>query len=88
MEQQPVYSEWKETHEIYYCPYCERNTANMMARFVTNRDGEKERQFRVECPVCDHAGKTYLHKSIAAQSWEVRENDPPKEVFPYRRTSK
>ena len=47
-----------------------------MMRYVTNRDGETEKQYRVECPVCDHKGKTYLHESVAIKSWEVRENDP------------
>ena len=64
---EPVYSEWKRVvnanreHELYYCPYCENSRAFLMNRYITNRDGETERQFRVECPVCEHKGKTYMH---------------------------
>lgn len=79
---EPVYSEWKiyvnahNQRELQHCPYCEQPVAYLMTRYVTNRDGETERQFRVHCPVCNHTGKTYLHESIAIKSWEVRENDP------------
>lgn len=82
---EPVYSEWKTLIDAYnqrrmiYCPYCERPTAHMMQRYVTNRDGETERQYRVECPVCNSVGKVYMHTSIAELSWNAREQDKPPE---------
>ncbi len=88
---EPKDTEWKalvnayNQREIKYCPYCERSTAVMNIRYHTNRDGETERQYRVECPVCKHTGKTYLHESVAAMSWEVRENDPEPPFFIGRR---
>lgn len=81
---EPTYSEWKNyiqsgnQSELLYCPYCDNSHAVMRVRYHTNRDGETEKQFRVECPICNHAGKVYLHESIAKMSWGVRENDPPK----------
>ena len=88
---EPIYSPWKESLNAYKqmemvrCPYCEKWTGRMMIRYVTNRDGETEKQYRVECPICQHAGKVYLHKSVAEKSWEVRENDPIPEPLPPRR---
>lgn len=79
---EPSYTEWTyvltdRKYRIYkHCPYCDKNCAYTMMRYYTNRDGETERQYRVECPICKHKGKTYLHQNIAEQSWEVRENDP------------
>ena len=79
---EPVYSEWKfvvdadNRRKVHKCPYCDDFYAYLMMRYVTDREGETEKQFRVECPICKHAGKTYLHESIAIRSWEVRENDP------------
>lgn len=76
---EPTYSEWKKVtnssnkYELQYCPYCENRRAFLMSRFVTNRDGETEKQFRVECPVCNRSGKTYLHESVAILSWEGKE---------------
>ncbi len=78
---EPVYSDWKRDmkagnkYELQYCPYCDNRRAFLMKRFVTNRDGETEVQFRVECPVCKRTGKTYLHESIAIMSWEGKEHD-------------
>ena len=89
---EPSYSEWKEVVNAYnhkrllYCPYCDSHSAFLMSRYVTNRDGETERQYRVYCPLCRHNGKTYMHESIAEKSWEVRENDPPPKP-PRRRRS-
>lgn len=79
---EPSYSDWipvvdaNNRRHLRYCPYCERRVALMLGRYYTNRDGEKERQFRVECPVCGNTGKVYLHESIAEMSWEAREHDP------------
>ena len=87
---EPKYTEWKplvdghNRRHIQYCPYCEDSFAIMMIRYCTDREGEVEKQFRVECPVCHHTGKTYLHESVAEQSWKTRENDPPPEKV-YRR---
>lgn len=85
---EPVYSAWKPLFDAYNrkklqrCPFCEENTAVMMTRYTTNRDGETEKQYRVECPVCKKTGKTYLHESVAYQSWVARENHPkPKPVY-------
>jgi len=89
---EPVYSEWRPVidghnrRQMIYCPYCERGSATMMKRYMTNRDGETEQQFRVECPVCNNTGKVYLHMSVAELSWGSRENDPPKEDYlPHRK---
>ena len=82
---EPSYSEWKpvidaNNHYITgYCPYCGDDSARMMKRYYTNRDGESEAQFRVECPVCKNHGKTYLHESIAQISWDGQEHDPNRE---------
>lgn len=88
---EPGYSEWKQIvnahneNETVHCPYCGNYIAQVMLRYYTNNDMETEQQYRVYCPVCDKTGKTYLHKSLAKKSWEVRENDPPKEPMPGRR---
>ena len=90
---EPGYSDWKVSvnahnqKETVYCPYCGEFSAQMMIRYYTNNDLETERQYRVHCPVCNNIGKTYLHKSVAEKSWEVRENDPPKEDLKPRRRS-
>lgn len=88
---EPKATEWKpllnayKHKELRYCPYCKTHTAVMNVRYYTNRDEETERQYRVECPICKHAGKVYLHESVAALSWEGRENDPEPPIFPRRR---
>lgn len=88
---EPGYSEWKQIvnahneKETVYCPYCGDYTAQVMLRYYTNKDLETEPQYRVHCPVCNKTGKTYLHKNIAEKSWEIRENDPPKDSKPVRR---
>lgn len=63
------------------CPYCSRPVAKMMKRYITNRDGETEAQYRVECPMCGHRGNTYFHESVARISWENRENDPEEDYI-------
>lgn len=79
---EPAYSEWKPVinalghYENRHCAYCDRGSARMMKRFYTNRDGETEAQFRVECPFCKVHGKTYMHESIAGISWDGMEHDP------------
>lgn len=84
---EPSYSEWKPlmTTQMHYvvehCPYCEKTTAKMMCRFVTDREGQTERQYRVECPICQHHGNTYFHESTARLSWHGRENDPPEDYI-------
>lgn len=89
---EPGYSEWKDVinaqneREEVYCPYCEKYTGRVKIRYYTNKDMETERQYRVHCPVCNNIGKTYLHKSVAVKSWEARENDPPQEPKPRRRS--
>ena len=78
---EPSYTEWKpfvnaqNEFVTVYCPYCQDHRAKMMSRYVTNRDGETERQYRVTCPVCERSGKTYLHENIARRSWETCEQD-------------
>ena len=82
---EPVYSEWRplekpgRRRELQYCPYCERPVALVLFRYYTDRNGETERQYRVECPICSNHGKTYLHENIAIMSWLSREHDRPKE---------
>ena len=77
---EPSYTEWKpylnasKQERMLYCPNCERNVAKLMKRFYTNRDGETEAQFRVECPICKECGKTYLHESVARLSWAGNEH--------------
>ena len=89
MEQrEPVYSEWKplekagRRRDLQYCPYCERPVAFMMMRYYTGRDGDIQKQYRIECPVCQNHGKTYMHESVALMSWSSREHDRPKEEEP------
>ncbi len=90
---EPTYTEWKpvvDAHNHYetaYCPYCDNYIARMMKRFYTNRDGESEAQFRVECPLCKTHGKTYMHESVAKISWDGREHDG-QEPDPYLRKAK
>lgn len=78
-----TYTEWKPMVDAHnrkhtiYCPNCSMHSAVMMTRFMTGREGDTERQYRVECAACKKTGKTYLHESVAEMSWEARENDPP-----------
>lgn len=88
---EPKYSEWKALIDAYnrkkmiYCPYCDKPNAYMMQRYVTNRDGETERQYRVECPVCNSVGKVYMHTSTAELSWNAREQDKPLDPEPQKK---
>ena len=76
------YSDWKyviDGHNrkfLYYCPSCERNTAALMKRYVTDRNDERSEQFRVQCQVCEETGKTYQNKFVAVQSWSGQEHRP------------
>ena len=89
---EPTYSDWKKlvnAHKQYvteYCPYCEQRTAYMMLRYHTNRDGETERQYRIECPICQRNGKTYIHQSVAEMSWQSREGDPNRDEVTDKRS--
>ena len=88
---EPTYSDWKhlvnanKQYVTEYCPYCGRATAYMMIRYHTNRDGETERQYRVECPICENHGKTYIHQSVAEMSWQSKEGDPDRDEEVYKR---
>lgn len=85
---EPSYTEWKpdlnasKQEKYIYCPDCERHVAKLMKRFYTNRDGESEAQYRVECPICKAHGKTYMHESVAKLSWSGNEHKP-KTAEPY-----
>ena len=76
---EPVYSEWKPVIDAHnrqkriYCRYCSKDFAKLMKRYHTNRDGERETQYRVECPMCKSEGKVFLHESIAELSWDAGE---------------
>ena len=87
-----VYSDWKyvitsnNLKELFFCPKCDRSTASLMHRYVTDRNGERSEQFRIECPICQGKGKTYQNKTVAIKSWCSGEHikKPPKST-PKRR---
>lgn len=85
---EPTYTEWKEAVDAHnhfltrYCPHCGEHNAKVMKRFYTNRDGESEPQYRVECPICKKKGKTYSHESVASMSWSGMEHDPNSGIRP------
>ena len=77
---EPSVTEWKSLKNANKqivtckCPYCMKDyNAKMMVRYRTDRNGETEKQYRVECPICKHVGKTYLHESVALLSWNAQE---------------
>lgn len=84
---EPTYTEWKPDvtakNEFLtrYCQHCCEDSAKVMKRFYTNRDGETEAQYRVECELCKRTGKTYLHESVATISWNGLEHDPKADIY-------
>ena len=79
---EPSYSEWKPVvdaeyrYKTYSCGDCDCELAQLMKRFYTNRDGESEAEFQVQCPICGAKGKVYHRESTAVMSWNGREHDP------------
>ena len=88
---EPSYSEWKNVIiagnkiEKIYCPHCQNSVANMMTRYVTDRNGERFQQYRGYCPVCRKNGKTYQNKNVAKNSWTSAEHEPAVFAEPKKR---
>jgi len=88
-DREPSYSDWKPVKnadrqiETHKCEFCfKKDAAKMMTRYYTDRNGEKEQQYRVECPLCKTIGKTFLHKSVALLSWKAQEVSIQNTRFP------
>ena len=88
---EPVYSDWRyvingnNLKELFFCPECQRPVAALMRRYVTDRNGERYEQYRIECQICQAKGKTYQNRNVAIQSWGGGEHLPPPPKPPKRK---
>ena len=78
---EPVYSDWIDVRDennktiSVQCPSCQRSSAILKKRYVTDRNEERFTQYRVACSICENTGKTYQNMNVALQSWIGKEHE-------------